>query len=70
MVLVLYNPQINICHFFQDVYLDIQCYQCLYMGGTLCRATAPTIYTVLFETLHVLMAWPEDMYLLRTKISD
>ena len=33
----LFNPQINVCHFFQDLNLGIECYQCLYNGCMLCN---------------------------------
>ena len=42
----------------------------IYMGGTLCTQLLLQFYTVLFETLHVLMPWPEDKNVLRTKFSD
>ena len=57
----LYYPRINFCHFFHDVNLDIQCYQCLYIGGTMCTQLLLQFFTILFETLHVLMSWPGDM---------
>ena len=47
----LYNPQINVYHFFQDVNLDSQCYQCLFIGGTLCAQLLLQFYTVLFEKI-------------------
>ena len=56
-----------LCHFYLDVNL---CYQCLYIGGTLCKQLLLQFYTVLFETLHTLMPWPEDMNVLKIKFSD
>ena len=46
---------------FQDVNLDIQhvqCYQCLYNGGTLCTQLLLQFYTILFESAYTyVMAW-------------
>ena len=61
---------INICHFYQDVNLDIQCYQCLYIGSTLCTKLLLQFYYALFEYLHVFISWPEDMDVLTIKFSD
>ena len=50
---VLYKPQINVCHFLQDVNLDtffgLHCYQCLinvYIGSTLCVQIHLQFYTI------------------------
>ena len=41
-------------HFFQDVNLDIQCYQCLYIADTLCLSFVLKLYIGL---RHVLKIW-------------
>ena len=63
------NPQIVFLAFVKDVNLDIfglQCYQYMYKAVP-CFQLLLQLYTVLFETLHVLMSWPEDMNVLRIK---
>ena len=70
MCMFLYNPQINFLSLFPG-YSNLECYnQCLYIGATLCMQLLLQFYTILFETLHVLMSWPEDMNVLRIKFSD
>ena len=63
----LFNPQKILFHFFQDVTLDLS--MSIYRRY-LVYATAHTVYTVLLETLHVFMSWPEDITALRIKFSD
>ena len=49
------------CHLFQDVNLDIQCYQCLYIDGILCTQLTLQFYSVLFEKLYVDKSWPGNV---------
>ena len=51
--------------FFQDVNLGILAFNAInvymYKGGTLCAQLLLQFYTIIFENLHVLISWPEDM---------
>ena len=64
----LYDPRINLS-LFTGCKLR-HCYKCLYIGGTLCVQLLLQFYTVLFETLHVLLSWSAVMNVLRIKLSD
>ena len=66
----LYNSQLNFCHFFQHGNLDIECYQSLYIGGTLCTQLLLQFYTYFLTICRRLYSsWPEDMNMLRIKCS-
>ena len=54
--------------FFQDVNVDL--FQPSVQSMSICTRLYLQFYTVLFETLHVLLSWPEDMNVPRTKFSD